>query len=120
RWTISALSLRTSTTARREDTTHSGSKLAFSSSERATPATPPGSHPSEGTPDASGPRSAKVYSGVLRGPVNEVALAAPPERGDEVAGRGRALGPVRGVEPEADVVAVGHGDERGPAPPARR
>ena len=36
RCTISAFSLSTSTTARRDDTTHSGSKLAFSKSARAT------------------------------------------------------------------------------------
>src|SRR6185369_6864615 len=36
RWTTSAFSLRTRTTARRDDTTQSGSKLALSKSARAT------------------------------------------------------------------------------------
>src|SRR5690349_19778942 len=42
RWTISAFSLSTRTTARRDDTTHSGSKLALSKSARATRYPPPG------------------------------------------------------------------------------
>src|SRR5438105_52267 len=43
RWTISALSFKTKTTARRDDTTHNGSKLAFSKSALATRVSPPDS-----------------------------------------------------------------------------
>src|SRR5712691_7619621 len=96
RWTISAFSFSTSTTARRADTTHRGSKLALSISAL----------PNRDLPDDR--RSLPAES------------LAPPQVRNQVVTSGTRARSVRGLGPEPDVRPVGVGSERGPAPPAGR
>ena len=100
RCTISAFSFSTSTTARRDDTTHSGSKLALSKSARATRYPPPGPYSLPAPSDAGFRRVARTTRDTRRG---RPAGARRPRRT-----RSRA---------EAEVVGVGDRQERRAPPP---
>src|SRR5882724_127717 len=96
RWTISAFSLSTSTTARRAETTHRGSKLALSISAL----------PNRDLPDDRGSLPA--------------ARPAPPQVCDQVVAPRACVGTVRGLGSEAKVGTIGTGRERWPPPPPLR
>src|SRR6516165_7139244 len=116
RATISALSLRTRTTARRTDTTQRGSKLALSSRALPKPRIPPGARAAGG--------SGRSLLGTLAGPplrFESVLGAAPAEVRHQVgAARARVGVAVLGLEPEPEVAAIRPRHERRPTPPARR
>ena len=108
RWTISAFSLSTSTTARRDDTTHSGSKLALSKSARATvvrtslssthvPARPIG-------PGRCGPGALRWWESTVRSAdLDGFARRHHSRYATRSAARGAAAAAVRGLEPEREV-----------------
>src|SRR6185437_13113310 len=106
RWTISAFSFSTRTTARRDETTQSGSKLALRSSARATV-----DHlPLRRECTCALRPSLSVRA---RGP-------APFEIADHVVDPGCRVGSVRGLEAEPQVRTIGNGNEWRPRPPPRR
>src|SRR5690606_13468336 len=98
----SAFSASTSTIARREATTPSGSYVALSTSER-----------------GMAGRLLRRPSGVGSGSVGE--LATPAQVGDDISWLGRPLGvAVHGLEPEPEVLGRRQGQEGRTAPPSTR
>ncbi len=118
RWTISAFSFSTSTTARRDETTQSGSKLALSRSARATESSPPvrrQSVPARGARFVATSRC--EAAGRWRG--RQAAGAAPFEVPTTSAADGCAPGRTRSRAGTARYDAVGHREKGRPPPPPR-
>ena len=102
RATISALPLSTRTTARRSDTTHSGSNVALSSRVRRTART--------SLRGRQGGRRAAAYRSCSRHQRRYTTTSS---------GSGTAVGAVLGLEPEPQVVGVRDREERWSPPPPR-
>src|SRR5262245_4965284 len=122
-WTISAVSVRTRTTARRSLTTQSGSNVAFSTSARlmAANATGVAQLPAAVSPPVM-LRSGRGIGGQGTRSCSQNGwgslAAAPAEVGDQVLGVGWAVAgaAVGGLEPEPEVVRRRERQERPPPP----